>query len=187
MGGVESLRRRPASGRPPKLAPEHVRRLPELLNAGVEVYGFRGQVWTTKRIAHLMGLRLGVRYHPAHVSRLLRVIGWSVQQPIQRATQRNEGAIKTWREKRWPALQKTRPALFAGKGHYWSLRTCDAGIGAGNQTRSIWRPGDSSDAGVVVMDAAGRRDMPLIRAEGGSVGSIPDPRHVLIACRGQIL
>ena len=105
-GGVEALRRRLASGRPPKLAPEQVRRLPELLGAGAEAYGFRGQVWTTKRIAHLMGLRFGVRYHPAHVSRLLRAVGWSVQQPIQRATQRNEAAIKTWREERWPALKK---------------------------------------------------------------------------------
>lgn len=111
-GGVEALRRRPAPGRPPKLVPEQMRRLPELLAAGAEVYGFRGQAWTTKRIAHLIGLRLGVRYHPAHVSRLLRAIRWSVQQPIQRATrarrERDEAAIKAWREERWPALKKRR-------------------------------------------------------------------------------
>ena len=107
-GGVETLRRRPAPGRPPKLAPEQVRRLPGLLDAGAESYGFRGQVWTTKRIAHLIGLRLGVSYHPAHVSRLLRAVGWSVQQPIQQATQRNEAAIMAWWEQRWPALKKGR-------------------------------------------------------------------------------
>ena len=28
----------------------------------------------------------GVRYHPAHISRLLRACGWSVQRPIKRAT-----------------------------------------------------------------------------------------------------
>jgi transposase len=105
-GGAEALRRRRASGRPPKLTPQQVRHLPKLLAPGAEAYGFRGQVWTTKRVSHLIGLHFGVQYHPAHVSRLLRAVSWSVQQPIQRATQRNEAAIKAWREERWPALKK---------------------------------------------------------------------------------
>jgi len=46
-------------------------------------------------------------YHPAHVSRLLKAIKYSVQQPIERATQRDEQAIKTWKEERWPALKKS--------------------------------------------------------------------------------
>jgi transposase len=108
VGGVEALRRRRASGRPPKLTPQQVRHLPQLLALGAEAYGFRGHVWTTKRVSHLIGRQFGVQYHPAHVSRLLRTVGWSVQQPIQRATQRNEAAIKAWREERWPALKKRR-------------------------------------------------------------------------------
>ncbi len=108
VGGIEALRRRRASGRPPKLTPQQIRHLPQLLAPGAEAYGFRGQVWTTKRVSHLIGRQFGVRYHPAHVSRLLRAVGWSVQQPIQRATQRNEAAIKAWREERWPALKKRR-------------------------------------------------------------------------------
>jgi transposase len=47
-----------------------------------------------------------VRYHHAHVSRLLRAIEWSPQQPIERATQRQEEAIQTWYEERWPVLKK---------------------------------------------------------------------------------
>src|SRR5690348_10650414 len=69
-GGDDALRCRRASGRPPKLTPQQVRHLPKLLTPGAEAYGFRGQVWTTKRAAHLLGLRFGVRCHPAHVSRL---------------------------------------------------------------------------------------------------------------------
>jgi len=41
------------------------------------------------------------------VSRLLKAIKYSVQQPIERATQRDEQAIKTWKEERWPALKKS--------------------------------------------------------------------------------
>ena len=49
---------------------------------------------------------LGVSYHPAHVSRLLRRLAWSVQKPIQRASQRDEAAIAAWQTERWPALKK---------------------------------------------------------------------------------
>lgn len=48
-----------------------------------------------------------VRYHRDHVSRLLREASWSRQQPIQRATQRDEQAIKDWYERRWPAIKKS--------------------------------------------------------------------------------
>jgi transposase len=58
--------------------------------------GFCGDVWTTKRVAALIKQAFGVRYHPAHVSRLLREIGWSVQKPLRRATQRNDAAIREW-------------------------------------------------------------------------------------------
>ena len=47
-----------------------------------------------------------MRYHRDHVSRLLREAGWSRQQPIERATQRNEAAIKQWSQERWPAIKK---------------------------------------------------------------------------------
>jgi hypothetical protein len=48
----------------------------------------------------------GMSYHRDHGSRILRQIGWSVQKPIERATQRNEEAITHWKEHQWPALQK---------------------------------------------------------------------------------
>jgi transposase len=80
--------------------------LPSLLAAGAEAFGFRGEVWTTKRVAAVIAVRFGVRYHPAHISRLLRAVGWSPQQPIQRATQRDAAAIAHWYAERWPALKR---------------------------------------------------------------------------------
>jgi hypothetical protein len=38
---------------------------------------------------------------------LLRAIGWSVQKPSVRATERNEATIARWREQRWPAIKKS--------------------------------------------------------------------------------
>jgi transposase len=105
-GGVEALRSRPRSGGPAKLTTEQRAQIPGLLARGAEAYGFRGDVWTAKRIAEVIGRTFGVRYHPDHVSRLLRQAGWSVQRPLQRATQRDEVAIRLWHEQRWPALKK---------------------------------------------------------------------------------
>jgi transposase len=107
-GGVEALRRHPPPGPTPKLTTEQLALLPQVLERGAEAYGYRGQVWTTKRVAEVIWRTFGVRYHRDHVSRLLRHCGWSRQQPIERATQRDEAAIQQWYNERWPALQKKR-------------------------------------------------------------------------------
>ena len=105
-GGVEALRRRVAPGSPPKLTDEQRAQLPLLLARGAEAFGFRGDVWTAKRVTTLIRREFGVRYHPNHVGNLLRAAGWSVQKPVQRASQRNEAAIEAWRTERWPALKR---------------------------------------------------------------------------------
>jgi transposase len=105
-GGVEALRRRPSPGPQPRLSVQQRAQIPTLLARGAESFGFRGDVWTTKRVATIIEREFGVRYHPAHVSRLLRDIGWSYQKPIKRASQRDEVAIETWLKERWPALKK---------------------------------------------------------------------------------
>ncbi len=105
-GGADTLRHQPPPGPQPRLNEAQRAQLPELLAKGAEHYGFRGEVWTTARVAVLIKEQFGVAYHPAHCSRLLRAVRHSVQKPVELATQRNEQAIKTWREERWPALKK---------------------------------------------------------------------------------
>ena len=104
--GPEALRARPAPGNPPKLSPAQMRSIPELLWHGPEAYGFRGQVWTCARIARVIELEFGVRYHKDHVGRILKGLRWTPQQPIKRAIQRDEGAIRRWRDEVWPELRR---------------------------------------------------------------------------------
>ena len=104
-GGREALRRRRRGAKAPKLTAEQRAQLPELLARGAEAYGFIGDVWTTARVAELIRREFGVRHHPAHVSRILRAIGWTVQKPIQRARRRDDAAITAWREERQPSLE----------------------------------------------------------------------------------
>lgn len=113
-GGRQALRHHPPPGPQPKLTEEQRAQLPSLLAKGAEQYGFRGEVWTTARVAVLIKEHFGVSYHPAHCSRLLRAIKYSQQKPVEEASQRNEQAIKTWREERWPDLKK-KPSRNSGK------------------------------------------------------------------------
>ena len=110
QGGVQGLRRRIAPGPQPKLTAEQRAQLLAVLAQGAEAWGFQGEVWTTRRIAAVIEQAFGVRYHPAHVSRLLRAIRWSPQKRVVRATQRDEAAIAAWYAPRWPTLKRGRTA-----------------------------------------------------------------------------
>src|SRR3954464_4662863 len=75
-GGPEALLARPGPGRPPRLPDAQKRLIPEFLWHGAEAYGFRGLAWTCARVAKVIEEELGVRYHKAHVSRLLKELRW---------------------------------------------------------------------------------------------------------------
>jgi transposase len=107
-GGKNALQRRPVPGRTPRLSAEQKAKLPMLLAKGAEAYGFRGAVWTRKRVAQVIRREFGVSYSPRHVGRLLDALDWSVQQPEARATQRDEAAIRQWVEAEWPRIKKRR-------------------------------------------------------------------------------
>ncbi len=113
-GGPAALRKRSSPGAPRRLTAEQRERIPELLAQGAEAFGFAGECWTTKRVAAVIRREFGVRYHPAHVSKIIRALGLSVQVPALRATQRDEAAIARWKAERWPELKK-RPAPKAGR------------------------------------------------------------------------
>jgi transposase len=104
--GAEALRRRPRPGAPRLLTTGQLDRLPELLHQGAEAYGFRGHVWTCGRIAAVIRQEFDISYHPVHVGRRLKAIGWSPQKPARRARQRDDAAMARWREETWPALKR---------------------------------------------------------------------------------
>jgi transposase len=125
-GGPGALRARAAPGKPPKLSAAEVRSIPELLWHGPEAYGFRGQVWTCARVAKVIEDEFGARYHKGHVSRLLKALHWTPQQPIKRAIQRDEDAIRRWRAETWPELRRRarrerRTLLFEDESGFYLL------------------------------------------------------------------
>jgi transposase len=108
--GVEALQHKSPPGAPPKLNKEQQAQLPTLLEQGAEAFVFRGQVWTRMRVAQMIKQQFGVDYHPAHCSRLLRNLNYSQQKPIEKATQRDEDAIRIWQEQRFDELKSQAKA-----------------------------------------------------------------------------
>lgn len=106
--GKEGLRAKPRSGPEPKLKLSQRGKLVKLLLKGPLACGYRTELWTLERVAHLIGKHFKVSYHPGHVWRILRGLRWSCQKPEQRARERDEEAIKGWREKRWPDIKKVQ-------------------------------------------------------------------------------
>lgn len=97
-GSDEALAAKPVSGRPRKLDDNERKRLLEILLQGALGYGFPNDLWTLKRIARVIREEFGVEYHPGHVWKLLRGLGWSCQVPERRSIQRNEQAIEDWKK-----------------------------------------------------------------------------------------
>ncbi len=138
-GGPAALRSHPSVGPTPKLTPMQKRLIPELLWHGAEAYGFRGEVWTCRRIAQVIAEEFGVRYHKDHVSRLLKELHWTPQVPIRRALQRDEQAIENWRTTTWPKLQRRarqerRVVIFEDESGFYLLPGLVKTYGPAGQT-----------------------------------------------------
>lgn len=104
--GKGGLKKAGRAGRKPRLEPEQLGEVRRGLKQGPEVLGYGTGLWTSWRVADLIERQTGQKFHPGHVWRILRSLGWSCQRPIGRATQRNEPAIRRWKRVRWPELKK---------------------------------------------------------------------------------
>ena len=108
-GGAAAIAARPHLGARPRLSLQQRAQLAELLTQDPTEHGWPTSLWTGRRVAELIRRHFAVRYHPAHVLRVLRSMGLSRQKPQLYARERDEAAIAHWRRYRWPALKK-RPA-----------------------------------------------------------------------------
>lgn len=105
--GEEGLKVRTATGRPAKMSEQQKSKLLELLLQGPMSFGWRTDVWTTKRVAELIRKKFSIDYHFTHVARILHALDWSPQKPERRALERNEAAIQQWKATDWERVKKT--------------------------------------------------------------------------------
>lgn len=106
QGGLDALKAKPQPGKKPRLNAAQKRELVQILLGGARASGFPNELWTCPRVAQVIEQRFGVRYHEAHVWKILRQLGWSCQKPEQRARERDQQAIRRWRKDNWPRIKK---------------------------------------------------------------------------------
>ena len=104
--GEKGLRAKPVSGRPPKLNLRQKRSLTGILLRGAAKSGYSTDLWTTRRVADVVGKRFGVDYHPNHLWRILDSLGWSCQKPEKRARERAEKDIAHWKRSGWAPINE---------------------------------------------------------------------------------
>ncbi|MFF0088144.1 winged helix-turn-helix domain-containing protein [Streptomyces canus] len=64
---------------------------------------------------------------------LLHRIGWSVQVPSRKATERDEEKIATWKDEQWPVINKE------GGGPQGSGKVVDHAVRSRSTGRSVFR------------------------------------------------
>lgn len=103
--GKDGLRRaRP--GPKPHLTEKKLVKVKQALLHGPRAAGYDTNLWTLARIAEVIQRKARVSYGTSQVWYLLRSLGWTSQKPETRYRERNEAAIKRWKEEAWPRIQK---------------------------------------------------------------------------------
>ena len=104
--GVRGLRRRKPPGRASRLTAAQWRQLGKMLDRGARAAGFDTERWTLRRVAAVVERRFGVQYHFRSLGRALRAQGFSPQQPIARAHERDDALVEAWLRRDWPRVKK---------------------------------------------------------------------------------
>jgi transposase len=89
------------------LTKDQVEKIRAKLLQGAKAQGYASDLWTLPRVAKLIEAVSTVHYHPGHVWRVLRQMGWSLQRPSFRAKERDEEAIRHWKRGTWAQVKKT--------------------------------------------------------------------------------
>ena len=106
--GREGLKSKPPKPPACRISTEQKEKLVEILLKGARSAGYATDLWTLGRIAEVIEKEFGVKYHPGHVWKIMRKLGWSAQKPERRARERDEAAILLWRSQEWDRIKKQR-------------------------------------------------------------------------------
>ncbi|MET8130370.1 winged helix-turn-helix domain-containing protein [Streptomyces sp. NPDC005065] len=114
-GGRQALASTGPPGARCYLSEEQVETLKADLERGAVTHGWQTERWTVPRIRVLIHETTGVWYSslgslwmfPHH-------IGFTCQRPEERASERDEEAVRTWREQTWPRVKQPRRTSTPG-------------------------------------------------------------------------
>lgn len=117
--GMDGLLEGHRSGRPPHLSEHQRQALADILDSGPVAYGFTSGVWTCPMVGRVLEEEFSVAYHPAHISKILHELEFSVQRPRKILARADKTLQSRWVRYRFPDIKKKPNA----KGPLSSLGT----------------------------------------------------------------
>jgi len=107
QSGPAGLKQAGRAGRKPKLSVAQLRQIKRSLKRGPVAAGYASGPWTVGRVRELIEYQCGVRYHEAHVWRIMQQLGWTWQRLIRRVLEGDEQAIRYWKQVHRPRIIKS--------------------------------------------------------------------------------
>jgi transposase len=104
--GWEALLEGHRSGRPKELTSAQLSQLDGVIDSGPIAYGFSSGVWTSPMIARVVDEEFGIHYHPGHVRKVLKALGFSVQRPRRQLAKADPAEQDRWQRYTYPRLKK---------------------------------------------------------------------------------
>jgi len=102
----EGLKEGHRCGRPPRLNDKQKECLFDIVDSGPVAYGFNSGIWTSPMVTQVIADEFSVAYHPGHVRKILKNIGFSVQRPTTSIIQAQEKTKNKWVRYTYPDLKK---------------------------------------------------------------------------------
>ena len=104
--GIKGMLEGHRTGRPERLSPEQSQTLTDILDSGPVAYGFHAGVWTCPMVCRVIEDEFSVCYHPAHVSRILHELDFSVQRPKKILARADKALQSRWIRYKYPDIKK---------------------------------------------------------------------------------
>lgn len=135
-GGQNALLAKPISGRPPKVTAEEMQWIAQAVKDNTpQQYRFDFGLWTLALIGELIQYQFNKTLSKASVSRVMKILGFTVQKPLYQAWQQDEVLVQQWQAETYPAIK--REAKQTGATIYFGD---ESGLRSDYHTGTTWAP-----------------------------------------------
>jgi transposase len=98
--------RRPGAGRPRRLVADQANRLKELLSKGATAHGWLNDLWTLRRIRHVVRKEFGKKICESTLQRALKEqLGWTLQKPVQQLRDYDDKEVERWKKEEFSRIK----------------------------------------------------------------------------------
>jgi transposase len=148
-GGQNALLAKPIPGRPMKLTAEEMRWIAAAVRGKTPLqWQFEFALWTLAIIRDLIRRRFHKTLSASTVSKVMRMLGFTVQRPLYRAWQQDAVLVERWQREDFPAIKAEAEA--AGATLYFAD---ESGMRSDYHSGGTWAPAGQTP----IVQATGRR------------------------------